>query len=1526
MRQLLTVLLTFSLIFSSISPSYAQIIRSLSKGGKVVQGQTAVANNAERIANLSKSYNVANRTFYYVNPHHITTTDPFLGGQSVFKQLGNTAQFQALAKKYPHIQLQSFQNSSIEAAGQDMGDRISRSVDLAVATQNYRLTLLLEDLTASQWASLSRAQLQEIVPSLIERPLPATLQRKYFLDIIPQLVISRGLALTASQYDTLLQFYRNTLKNTSYENAITAPISKEGKDLTAWAQAMTAVSNLGLFGSLEDASLILATAKKSPIQLQDYTDLITGRALLAMGADGALRELAAFSARTYGKLSTPFWKQVSDWFEQTGSPLEISIEVSKTESRLPIAEEALLQKSNSNLLHFDGKTDATLDWISQRYAVLPPIPVAHGTAEGTAAIRETLTAPELSLDMAHTPGDLALARLQISGEGAQPGVTTTTSSSSGATQPVAATPVPASVSASAQRTEQPSLFRRYFSKWVPGFLNRTAQKANQSAKFVLTKPSPLVTQLRDIVFSEANASFKKQALIRLYDANVFDEFLQQQPEKVRNAVLNAPTKQLQAEALWRLYQAHYLDPTLEAIADVLEQGSLVSELQGIVTQADWRAKAARAYEAEEVLPFTGEDHFSGEVPTVPVADQQEIVATFRPEGFAFANKTKHVDTAQGSYYSNNVPFYYRNSKGELSSKPVGILSQVPANWYGRLLSSLHLATQPGMTIPKGFVLALDEQGQWKFFMPKGNLAIVESDPVSKKVLEKIQTEGSYRVAVDSPYSTTDLLAMAHMLEHNPTLNLELTLNTPHSLKPFLMGHAFFVGNDAGASLTGPFKDTLKTVEGFVNMLGNFVSGFGYVSPIAGGYAMPTMSRWGNVKTTKRIYALSGAALAFSLFGLGMNGFSDPSQISLWGLAIPTVALVLGASLANSFVPTFLNFYKDPTARTAANLDFATNKQLSRLMLTGLTAVGVSIGMNWTAVVPIGLGLLGVSYALFRNTPMFREAKAAKLLAKQKAEQAAAAFAALSPEEQAAKQAKEQEDARQALVDQAQFVAEYRQFKNNLREMRDIRSRVKMVYASYAASLMMLGQGANAVLGPGFGQALVTTCMVFTFLTRKISTKLVKANRVTDDQLTGISLPMLALTGTILALAPYHGPIAIGTAAAAILHYMATAVPGQLDAARMQNIVTAEMRARKQKIEQNPDLTPAEKDAQIQRLSAEEKVWSAQASKDYSLYNARGLWGVGATVLGGGLFIDLGPQWTQDVLEWISQVFDASQPSIALNRLLLGYSSVVASVLAWKNKHLLSDFFNLFGKREVTEAAIANNEVTAKTFGINHKNASLRLVDSQKQIKDLGTQLVDYGKMSEQKMTTLLNKLTTVYNRLVAEAEILGITDVNPVLDELRQVVQSYEVILQHNDLSIMLQRQFAKLKNHLYEGEGKPVASPEYMEEGSYELPVEFDAYESASWLVSELDQLAYTLTHGSTINASAFVNYLNRAKEDLLRYEKANPADAPRVAAMNRKIDDICKALEKDADTLLAPKGNETKAEAKALQDLRDVLAAYAN
>ncbi len=1056
----------------------------------------------------------------------------------------------------------------------------------------------------------------------------------------------------------------------------------------------------------------------------------------------------------------------------------------------------------------------------------------------------------------------------------------------------------------------PELLRRWSSKKTTSQTAETKakgdmQQANKQARKTLAFVQPTPTSLRAILESNASKEYKMDALLRLYEQGKLNTAINGLPENAKAAFENVKDTAKLKEWLYNLYEMGLLNFALDNLADHSVQVNWEQDLRAILEDPSWASKALSAYTNMSVLPSTAPGVYEGVVPPVPEVQQKEILSTFREGGFAIENMGTPVDQKDVLYYANRIPFYYRYADGRLSPTPVGILSQESANWYGRFLSNIHLASQPGFKIPKGFVLALDESGQWKFIPAAGELATIENTPASAKIMEQIRKEGSYHVALDTPYTSSDLLSMANMLETTPDLNLELVLNTPHSLQQYLKVHAFFIGNDAGMSLAGPFTKMLKSLPNVGALMANAVSGVGYLTPWIAGFAMPVMKRLGNVKTIQAVY---GAAAAALLASAGMGLFWKEVPIGVEGgipmgmLAVPTVAMVLGASLLNTFNNTLLNFFKDPKTRTSAHLSFAENKQWSRLALTGLTAVAAALGGSWAVVVPVGLGLLAMSELLFINTPIYkaRNVKDAK--------------------------AEEEKKKKEITAEQRQaFQEAYKQQIASMPEVKDIKFRVRMVYASYAASLLALGQGATEILGPTWGPVMAAVFMLGTALTRKGASKAIAKNKLTDDQMTGISLPLLATSGIALTLMPYSGPMAALTALVGILHYMATATPGQMDAARLQNIVSAEMQKQKAKVLADESLTQEERSALLRELSSQEGEWASTASKQYSYANGVGLAGITVAAAAAYLFRDLGPQWTKEILEFISNyTIGTTSDSLGLARIIFGYSATMASILAAKNIPLFKDFVQIFHKQQITQENIDAGKINPSMFGMNEKNVALRLVNVEKEISKLQDGMIEYGISSEQKLTKYYQELVEIYNRLVAANSLPGGSElVAPHMNNLTELMRRYEGILDRNDHSIMLQRAFEQFKNTMFDENGALRASTQYVEEGVYTLPQDYSKYEEARDLVREIKQLILHDVYGGQVTVDTYTNiieYYNRVHEALPAYKAANMADASRVLALEEELNSILNGLKESQQSvgILDVQAGPTKpADVQALKDL---------
>lgn len=1266
-------------------------------------------------------------------------------------------------------------------------------------------------------------------------------------------------------------------------------------------ETLADVSALGLFGTAaEDAPLVLDLYQKSVGTVAEpLMTPVAARALLRLEAYEQLERMAAQST-----LQPELWDGISLYLEANGIAVALP-QVERRTVAVSAFRPAMKELGAVNEIVTDPSIENTFIYMN----VGRDVPAIHSAEE--ASITAEVPAREVASASADAVADAAHAQPAaveppVVGQEPLPTVETPTPAEEApiATTSTAPRRTNSGVVYSSVLPVSPNVFQRV-GNWISNLgkpsRNKDAQKAaNKQARYTLSLVQPVPTSLKAILESEASEAYKKEALRHLYAQGKLGPAINLLPKSVQDKLAAATGDIAQLEnILYGLYYSGSLQSALDNLSDHPVQVNWEQDLSGILNDPSWASKALTAYTRSQVLPSSDPENFEGVVPTVPEVKQKELLSTFRQLGFATENMGTAVEKSNGLYYQNHIPFYYRYADGSLSAHPVGILSQERARRYGRVLSALHLASQPGFTVPKGFVLALDESGQWKFLPAAGELSTIENTPASLRILQQIRREGSYRVALDTPYTSSDLLALANMLENKRDLNLELVLNTPHSLKQYLRLHAFFIGNDAGMSLAGPFTKMLKAWEGLGATMANAVSGVGYLTPWIAGWAMPLMTKLGNVRTIQYVYGAAATALAVSA-GMGMY-WAEPviggeNGIPLGILAVPTVAMVLGASLLNSFNNTLLNFFKDPATRTAAHLSFAENKQWSRLALTGATALAAAAGGSWAIVVPVGLGLLGMSELLFLNTPIYKNRN---------------------------QQTKKEEITPEQY---SRFSKAYRQQIRKLSEVKDINFRVKMVYASYAASLMALSQGSTEILGTTWGPVMAAVFMLGTAFTRKGASKAIEKNKLTDDQMTGISLPLLATTGAALTVLPYSGMLAIGTALVGILHYVATATPGQMDAARLQNIVSAEMQKQKSQVLADDTMSAEEKRATLAELSSQEKVWASLASKDYSFANGHGLAGIAVAAAAAYLFRDLGPQWTKDMLDFVSDhTVGTTSDALGLARLIFAYSASMAGVLAWRNRALFKDFMQVFHKQQITHENIAAGKISPSTFGMNSSNVELRLVNVEKIMKKLQENMIQYGISSEQKLTQHYQGLVESYNRLTAASRLPGhLSTTAPYFDKLKELMRVYEGILDRNDHSIMLQRAFEQLKSAMFLEDGTLNPNLDYVEEGLYSMPANYEKYEEAKNLIREIKQLVSHNIYGGQVTADTYTNlitYYNRVQQALPLYKASNMADSPRVLALEEELRDILRGLKTRQAQLDILDENAGPTSAENIQALKDLL-----
>lgn len=1112
-----------------------------------------------------------------------------------------------------------------------------------------------------------------------------------------------------------------------------------------------------------------------------------------------------------------------------------------------------------------------------------------------------------------------------------------------------------------------------------GIVRILSNRVDTYAQDVLNRKNPLLTELRDIVTGDASRKWKEQALLRLHKQfNVFSAVIGHLPVESRNkfnALKQNDTKV--TKFLYNLYSTGQLDNVLASLNNHIPVDELSKQLEQITSTPEFDAARRKVYDETARLPFDAND-WQGYVETVQDVDKGLIEGLFRPAGWAAQSAADGKEVSGGKvYYENDIPVYYRNSKGELSAHPVIILHQEVlsskiAEAYAAFLSKLGLSTKKGISIPKGMVLALDENGRFKYVLQPGHRAELLSSKSGKKMNEDIYANGSSPVDLTTPYSTTDLLAVAKLLEAGVAADFQLTVDAPNSFKPFVNLLGANSGLGADTVMVGPFKEAAGPENPAVP---NAFGGMGYVTPRVAAATVDDMKTWGVARSVMLLLSVTLVTLLVSV-GIGINGFVPKEEFSLLTLAFPLLVLITAGSLLRSVIPLILKAYKDPRQYTAANLDVSTWQQGSKLAMFGLTAAWYGLGGKFVAV-PIAAVLVLATLGLFFNTPQGRKVisetitafkdhpkesfkamgKGSLILAKDllkgfvkgifapvfwggkkvkagfkwTANKLKSSRKTTAPSAGGAgSEAGVKEKTAPPQTDEERYRDEYEKSFKKHPEVKAALSRVSLAYASYAASVMMANQLAESdiilALFGGIGRYITFAFSLASFLVRFFASKWVKSGKFTDDQLTGISFAGLALTALGLAGAPFTG--GIGLVVVVLLGVMlnaSTAVPGQLDQARLQNLVSAMVQSQKNEVLQDKSLSPAEREAQIADLEAKESKWSGWAKADYDNANANGIWGVyaatGASVLLPYLGID---DWS-----WIA-------------RTVFAYAGIVAGLGALKTGSQSLDFIKaLFSRNHtlvVTAEDIADGKVNADTFGVTDENKANKVVPSllkgKDSLKTLKEQLMPYGVAaisSEVKLTKVLKRLIEIHNRFVASAEKLGDEALHASFEQVLAVAKDFESVLKRSNVSESLRREFEKLlaalcvNGSLDQG---VLSHPAYMEEGSFAMPSNYRNLLEARDIINELKQLATNIEQGgAAVNAntySQFVQYHAEAKRLLQTYAAENPSESLIVRVEEERIRLVCLGL-KNANALhnvLRAHAGQTPA--KDIQNLEDILRVY--
>ncbi len=1496
MKKIISLVLSFTLIWGSITPSYAQLkpIKFISKG----LSQEGISRGLGQSNALSGILREAATVGNITQAAHIQ----FNVSQVYHRELA----IRTTAKTY---------------------EDISSLIKLPTFTDANGMEVVRQIFTVEH--------------AILDKEL-------LLLNTLPELLITKGFPIVDVRMEEAMEFYRRSLIDIN-SKVPTSTVSELGEE---FAKSMASVSMLGFYGTQGDAQLILKTYETFAPYINDpVLQLAVGRSLLTLKAYGEFD--------TFVDLVERPCKEVWDGFKTAAESMGIEIDLPESFSNTPFAleesQKALLTKYSSlNSALADPSAKATLEWIA--------LSQQKGMIVKTAASPEEIVSREVA-SASIIPGiDLKLA--PNAGEELALGASPIPQSQAAAGGPRSQAP-PQTVTPTTQAA----------TSFVGGLTSRVKtnirsfranKKANRDAKAILARKLPLPTDLRSILQGTADEAFKKQALVYLYSkTNFFKDVLKGLPRSLKKqlkTVEKAGDIDALGDFLFGLYRVGRFDKVLTNLNNNVPTDILAQELAQIVADPNFDAASRAVYDSTPVLSPES-NNFTGVVESLQDVDKEAIIAASRMEGWAPQSASSGKEVAGGwIYYENDIPVYYRHANGKLSDTPKIILHQPDASLYAIALSKLGLSTPKGIKIPKGMVLALDENGRFKLVLKPGHRNELEDSKAAQKTMEKIYTEGSVQVAVDAPYSTTDLLAIAKLLERGVSCNFELTLNAPNSFKPFVNGIGAISGLGIDSVMVGPFKNLASGP-----IVPNLVGGVGYVTPRVAGEMTPLMQKWGMSNSTFLTLASILTTLGIAI-PLGINGFVPAGDIPLAALAAPMVVMILTASLLRSSVPLLLNHYKDPRQRTAANLQVSTWQQGAKVAMAFLAGIAPFAGGKFIAVPIAALATLG-TLAFMMNTSMgkgvwssFKNAwkngeiwtsikkgtpKAAKALGK--GFYLGIAGPVLEVKDFVVNLGKKVRNKfkKQKTVEESapvstkplskeaelelEFQKEYEQVFLKDPDTKASLARVTSAYASYAASLMLLNQVAEGPMAtwlgeafgmPGAGKWITAGFAGAAFAVRFFATQAIRKGRFTDDQLTGISFLGLATMPLILAIIPYEGIVGlIGMLTAGILLNMSTAVPGQLDQTRLQNNVSSIILEQKNAVLSDTSLSPAERAAKLELLEKKEKHWSAQASKSYSTANSKGIYGVYAAIAASVLLPSIGVfDWN-----WIA-------------RAVFIYAAGAASFGAIKTLDMAASFMKALKGKDaiiVTEEAIAQNKVTPETFGMKDPKKVAKQIPTltkgkENSLKTLKESLVPYDLItpisSEVKLTNSLKRMSEIHNRLVAAGELLGDQAVLSAFQQMHELAIGFQSVMEISHVSVALGREFDRFKKGLcVDGDLTKglLAKPTYVPEGTFDLPAQYRDLLEARDLILELEVLARNIKQGgSAINSETyrdFIEYHNKAKELLLNYSTENLSESSVVSVEEEKLKQICKSLR--TDVLWK---NAATVPQKDIQNLADLLNYY--
>ena len=322
-------------------------------------------------------------------------------------------------------------------------------------------------------------------------------------------------------------------------------------------------------------------------------------------------------------------------------------------------------------------------------------------------------------------------------------------------------------------------------------------------------------------------------------------------------------------------------------------------------------------------------------------------------------------------------------------------------------------------------------------------------------------------------------------------------------------------------------------------------------------------------------------------------------------------------------------------------------------------------------------------------------------------------------------------------------------------------------------------------------------------------RLIKQKVITDDQLTGLSLPLMATGIGLFMTSPFGS---MGMLASWLLMYLATPTFGVSDNTRMMNHVASYYKKEREAVRNNEALSAEEKEAKMKQLKSDEAAMKMEAAAAYNRFNAKGFFTILSIIALFAVFKEspLASQFSQyaDQVADILRQFGADPSAeeikkgapidFAIYRLAAVVPFLISCVLLAQNSGMIKEGISRLAKSAVlTQEDIDKNDNILERLKFKPDQVKSNMEALSKEVEEVAKSVQGYARArtSEEKLQSVMNRMVWTNNRLKAVLDNTAV-DVSMLSEELqsfRQSVASFRAMLKRNDVSEALRKEADQL-------------------------------------------------------------------------------------------------------------------------------------